>query len=411
MSKNKRRMSYLVAAVLICLALVLTSCSSGVTTPTPTATNTVQAKYINVGVLATLSGFGATWGLPALNGFRLFEHDFNAAGGIKIGDQTYLINVIAYDNQGSNDLTVSLANKLITQDKVSYIYAGAYLEILVAPISTQYKVILNSWPVQGYLSPDSPYLFYNHVNYFLMFKMNYDWLQTQFPDKKRVAMVTLDSLDGRACGGYMQNITQALNMTLIDPVYYPASTTDFYPVLTPLLRQNPDIIETSGGYGEQSALIVKAARELGYKGLIMVPGLLIEDLVSIAGKDNLDNVYNYGSSPEPTSPDISPAEKAFYDRYVQFFGDPKFATNAINFYTDAQIYTQAVAIAQSLDTDKVVSALHNNEFTTLFGSARYFGMSKWGVDNQFPAPLYMTKVVDGQYVPTVKLVPTPDMIQ
>lgn len=48
---------------------------------------------------------------------------------------------------------------------------------------------------------------------------------------------------------------------------YEAGTTDFNPVLSSLIPQAPDLIVLSGVAPADAPLLIKTARELGYKGL------------------------------------------------------------------------------------------------------------------------------------------------
>lgn len=56
-----------------------------------------EEKTLDIGVSDALTGGGAVYGLPQTNAVKLAAKEINASGGIKVGEDTYMLNVIAYD--------------------------------------------------------------------------------------------------------------------------------------------------------------------------------------------------------------------------------------------------------------------------------------------------------------------------
>lgn len=78
-------------------------------------------KTLNIGVSDALTGGAAVYGLPQANAVKMAAEEINAGGGIKIGDETYKLNVIAYDDKANPTEASNSVRKLIDRDSVKYI--------------------------------------------------------------------------------------------------------------------------------------------------------------------------------------------------------------------------------------------------------------------------------------------------
>ena len=56
-------------------------------------------KTVKIGFLAPLTGEVAAWGLPGLYGCEIWAEKVNEAGGIKVGDDQYLVEFVSFDNE------------------------------------------------------------------------------------------------------------------------------------------------------------------------------------------------------------------------------------------------------------------------------------------------------------------------
>ena len=56
-------------------------------------------RTVRIGFLAPLTGEVAAWGLPGLYGCQIWAEKVNAAGGVRIGDDTCTFEFVSYDNE------------------------------------------------------------------------------------------------------------------------------------------------------------------------------------------------------------------------------------------------------------------------------------------------------------------------
>lgn len=78
-------------------------------------------KTLDIGVSDALTGGAAVYGLPQSNAVKMAAKEINAGGGIKVGDDTYMLNVIAYDDKANPTEASNAVRKLLDRDGVKYI--------------------------------------------------------------------------------------------------------------------------------------------------------------------------------------------------------------------------------------------------------------------------------------------------
>ena len=78
-------------------------------------------KTLSIGVSDALTGGAAVYGLPQANAVKMAAEEINSSGGIKVGDDTYMLDVIAYDDKANPTEASNSVRKLLDRDGVKYI--------------------------------------------------------------------------------------------------------------------------------------------------------------------------------------------------------------------------------------------------------------------------------------------------
>ena len=81
--------------------------------------------------------------------------------------------------------------------------------------------------------------------------------------------------------------------------FFKRGALDFYPVATRLVGDKPDLIDLGGTIGRDQGLAVKALRELGYKGFILLGYADAKSFVDIAGPDAAEGTLMFDTLAEP----------------------------------------------------------------------------------------------------------------
>ncbi|WP_223476404.1 ABC transporter substrate-binding protein [Oricola indica] len=78
-------------------------------------------KVLTIGVSDALSGGGAVYGEPQRRAINLAIEQINGNGGIAVGDDTYTLETIEYDDKADPTEATNVARKLIDRDGVKYL--------------------------------------------------------------------------------------------------------------------------------------------------------------------------------------------------------------------------------------------------------------------------------------------------
>ena len=97
---------------------------------------------IVIGSAISLTGKYATNGVHAQKGYEYAITKIKESGGVKVGGKCYNFSVIYYDDESKGDRGATLAERLISQDKVQYML-GPYssgMTKAIAPVTEKYKI-------------------------------------------------------------------------------------------------------------------------------------------------------------------------------------------------------------------------------------------------------------------------------
>lgn len=73
-------------------------------------------KTVKIGLNIPMTGDYAPWGLPGLYGCNIVANNINAAGGVEIGGETYMIEPVGYDHGYDTEKAITGYNTLRHDD-------------------------------------------------------------------------------------------------------------------------------------------------------------------------------------------------------------------------------------------------------------------------------------------------------
>jgi branched-chain amino acid transport system substrate-binding protein len=97
---------------------------------------------IHLGSAISLTGKYATNGIHAKNGYEYAIQVIKDNGGVMVDGKCYNFKVTYYDDESKGDRGATLAERLISQDKVQYML-GPYssgMTKAIAPVTEKYKI-------------------------------------------------------------------------------------------------------------------------------------------------------------------------------------------------------------------------------------------------------------------------------
>ncbi|MEY9740259.1 ABC-type branched-subunit amino acid transport system substrate-binding protein [Bradyrhizobium ottawaense] len=102
----------------------------------------VLAKEIVLGASVQLTGPVANTGRYYRDAYQLAVDRVNAAGGIKIGNESYKLALKLYDNQSDVNLSVRQYTQLVSQDKVDFLLGpfASNFALADSAVSEKYRI-------------------------------------------------------------------------------------------------------------------------------------------------------------------------------------------------------------------------------------------------------------------------------
>ncbi|GIK80516.1 MAG: branched-chain amino acid ABC transporter substrate-binding protein [Alphaproteobacteria bacterium] len=358
---------------------------------------------LKVGFIAALSGPGMSWGMGMLGGLELAAEDVNKAGGVVVGDTTYTIKVIAYDDKYAGPPAAQAAQRLVSQDEVKVIFGplGSVSMLAIADTTESNKVLVlsNSYTMKA-LSKDKPYTFRLTPTTAENSDPMVAFIAKDLPDAKTVAIISPNDESGKEVQSHSEPAYQKYGLKVISKEFYERGTQDFVPVLTRIMAQNPAILDLDGSTPVDSGVIMKQARQIGFKGkFVKVGGPGVADSIKIAGPAAEDLYYYSPWNPE------EPKTKALTDRFEAKYKIPMNGLG-IFFYEGAHMLFATMKQTKSVDTDVLRKALESQkEYMGLQGRYVWGGAKAYGINHQWIAPFFVGQVRKGAEVMRTKIEP------
>ena len=373
------------------------------------AAGAVQAddKTLTIGLLGPLSGGAASYGVELMRGAELRVEEINKAGGLKVGADAYRIKLVPYDHKAQAADTATATNKLIFQDKVKYIIGNAVgatcnaAQTITEPNKVMFAFVC--WGTNN-LAPEKPYSFRSMLSQWELTEPFYRWVKENHPKIKRVAAISPNDTSGKDTNTAVVKALKALGFEVAADEYYERGTKDFYPVLTKILAQKPDMLDVAAAPPGEAGLILKQAMELGFKGAKgWTAGINPFTIISVAGREAAEGVWSPANI-NVKGDHVSAAVRKFGETYEKRYGEVPGAIAVAN-YAAFDVFTQAMQKAGSVDTDKVLAVLTKEQFQTVWGPLAIGGKETYGIDRQFLYPLVISEVRQGKVVDIAEVLP------
>jgi branched-chain amino acid transport system substrate-binding protein len=396
----------IMACLIVLLSIGCAQQAQTSTTSSPAATVSTP-KILKVGSIWPLSGPGAGWGIPIKNVIDFQVKQYNSAGGIKVGKDTYTLEVIHEDSKYTAAAAKLATEKLVNQDKVKYILgpiSAAELNAMKTLLNEQKIINVEVNNGSDCVGPDKPYCFRPFMGIGEICYSCYKYFHDNHGVKSYLAVVQ----DTETSHTAMQDGKAALDelgIKCITVEYFPFGTKDFYPIMSKVLPSNPDMIEIGGGPGDM-AMQLKTLKELGYKGIVYTSTpTTAASILQVVPKDIIEGYFTTTTTTEE-SPMAVPGVIAWKTQWEA----------AGNKWVDAgggwganflPLIVQGVQNAGTVeDTDKVKAALEKNKFISpIYGTCEWGGLERYGINHVALYPINITRIQDGKDIAVAILQP------
>ncbi|QYX56622.1 ABC transporter substrate-binding protein [Roseovarius sp. SCSIO 43702] len=341
---------------------------------------------VDIGFLGPLTGPVQSWGLPGLNGCRIWEDWINKAGGLLIEGHRFPIRIHAFDCGYDPDRAMEGARRLVEQNKVKLLMMlGGDTLTPVRGFLTRHKV-LTSTLLPSDLSPDTPYLIAPSELHPIFNVTGVDWLARTRPELKTVAICSQTDALGLPSLATYRAAFKAAGIEIVDEVLYDPSETDPRGFLTPILARRPDILCWCTSYAPMVDAMTEFAHAQGFEGQIV--SCTIDNyprLIQRTSPEFMEGaVFQFPDFDDPLL-----REKAFFfNRPHVFFEEYNrrfpgtWSAVSWEYVAILEIWQAAVEKAGSTRPPSVLAAMKQlGQVVHAFGPADWWGAEMFGIDN------------------------------
>ena len=353
-----------------------------------------RAENFEFGVVAPLSGGGADYGTAFQNGIKMAVAEVNKAGGVQVGGKGYTLAPAFCDDEFKPDKAVNCGKELSSQRRVRVVMTPSSLAafpmmgfnqqegfMLMATSQTpRFTTMGNKLVVRFVNNTDrtmGPWVGLLH-QYFAKAKQ---------PVDKVATMVVNTELGKTWADNFAASWKKRAGASIVGSASYNANDTDFYPQLSTLLPNAPDAIVLTT-VCQPSSIVIKQARELGFKGpFIQSTACSGDELARLLPPEQVNGVIFEVGAWGSESPDVA----AFKKSYQAEFSTPPQAISGEG-YDAVRWLAKAVAIAgTTTDAAKIRAAMP----AALAGTKNMFDMANLDDKGDLDFPTYVGVITDG----------------
>ncbi len=356
---------------------------------------------LRIGFVGVTSGPAAAWGISNVRSMQTRAAWINETGGFEIGGKTYDVEIVTFDDQKDPKRAIAGMEKM-AQEGIHYV-VGPNVDdgaAAVRPVAEQNGIMYfpYAFPKSLYVKPASNAILGMVANY-QSGPAIYKYLKEN-KGVKKVAFVCANESDPLSQRDGGVEAAKALGLEVVSAnVTYQVDTTDFSPVITPVVRSKPDLLVLSGVAPANAPQLIRAARELGYQGLISTETAQDAAVLKEGAGEMAEGFISVGGA---STPEIaSDAMREFVARYTKMFGEYNDESNT-KVYALEYILETLKANPKAIDNvDEFKTTMDTFEAKNVYmkGDAKlkYVGMSSFGQKRQISVPMVVNEYKNGKF--------------
>lgn len=374
---------------------------------------TVQAQEtIKIGMSAAKTGpLGGGAAITQWPNLKLWEHNVNAKGGIKVGDKRIPIELFEYDDRTSPTEAVKNIQRMINKDKVDFIIApyGTGINLAVAPILAKYgfpQIAVSAITDKGEdFTKRWPNMFLQlgtSTGFAEAVATTLKNLRDQGKIGNKVAVVNVADQFGIELAHAGKPALKAAGFDIVYETSYPLGTQDLAPVISAAKKAGPDAF-VAFSYPPDTFALTEQAKiaNLDVKAFYVGVATCFPGFEKKFGSAAQGILGAGGINPD------TPEMKAYFKNHLEVTGMAADYWASPVTYASLEILEQAIERAGTIDRPAVIKQLKNGSFDTVMGNVTFDGnMNRkvWTVGQWQDGVFYgiASTGLDGEKEPIVK---------
>jgi branched-chain amino acid transport system substrate-binding protein len=356
-----------------------------------------SGSEINIGYTGPLSGGAAFYGKDVLNGITMAVNQINSSGGITVNGKNVTLKVVPLDDKYLPNEAATNAKRLVGQYQTPIVFcphSGGVLAIqgfnakqqpnfILAAYSSEPLILQQNNPLTAMIPP-------RYDAYFKPFAQ----IEMQKFGKKLGLIATTTAYGNKWKKGFAKVWKELGGQVLSDNSVNYNSTTDFSNVVSKALSEHPDVLFV-GGPSQPTALVIKAARDQGFKGgFVVMDQAKFENMAGIVPQSMLNGAV--GVMPLIKYP--GPGTTQFVDAFKKEFGQDKVPNSEIaQNYQAMWVFAEAMKLAGTTTDVKAIMAKMPEAIKALPAQYKPYGVTDISSTGHLKGPVIAAFVKDGKY--------------
>lgn len=356
---------------------------------------------LKIGFVGVTSGPAAAWGTSNVRSMQTRADWLNETGGVKIGDKTYNITIVTFDDQKDPKRAIAGMEKM-AQEGIHYV-VGPNVDdgaAAVRPVAEAKGIIYfpYAFPKELYTKPASNAVLGMIASY-QSGPAIYKYLKEN-KGVKTIAFVAANESDPLSQRDSGVAAAKALGLEIVaDKDTYQNDTRDFTPVLTPIVQLKPDLLVLSGVAPANAPLLIRSARELGFEGLISTETAQDAKVLEEGAGELANGFISVGgaSTPEIRSPEMDEFIKRYTEKFGEYNDESNTKVYALEYILDT-LKANPKAIDDVAEFKKTMDTFSApNPFVKGDEVLKYVGMTSFGQKRQVAVPMVVNEYRDGKF--------------
>ena len=332
---------------------------------------------IRVGAPLPLTGPLAPDAAKQQQGYDLWAETANKAGGIKVGDKRMKVEIVYVDYQSNTPRAVQAAERLITQDKVNFLFSpfGSGATKASSSVSEKYEVptIAATASSEQVYDQGYKYLFGTFTPNATLTEPLADMVQAKAPGVRRVAILARNDLFPLAIAQEMEKSAKKRGMEVMYFEKYAIGTLDHSAALAQMKAQSPHWIFATG-YINDLAIMKKQMGDLKMEAPVvtMITAPAFVEFIKATGKasENITTAAWWHPAARYKGKDLFGTTENYNKLFTAKYKiDPDYSPASAS--AAGAILQMAIERAGSLDRKKVREELSKINDMTFWGPVKF----------------------------------------
>ena len=351
------------------------------------------ADVVKLGFTGPLSGGAALYGKNTLTGIEMAVNEINKEGGLDIKGKKYKVEVVALDDKYSPSEAAVNAKRLVQEHKTPVIFVPHSGGIFaLQAFNEQENFLISAYTSIPTVTSRGNKLTVRIPPSFLGYMAPFTKVAMErFGKRVAIANATHDYAKAWT-KAFVPAWTAAGGEVVADnPMDYNKDT-DYYSGVSKVLAAKPDVLFI-GGASEPSALVVKQARELGFKGgFIVMDQAKLDEMAAVAGGLQ---VLEGAVGTLPLVYDENERAKDFVKRFRDIYGRDPSSEMSLNYFA-AHLFMEAMKHAGTASDAHAIRANLAKALETLPEPRNPHGYSEIDENGGLGADTPVAQVLNGQ---------------